>query len=74
MARPREPPTAEEVYEAMVPCTSYVVADLRVRFEAEYGPAHNTIRNRLVELVESGCIERTTHENGTVTYRRPKTE
>jgi len=50
MTRPREPPTADEVFDEMVPNRCYVAADLRVEFEDEYDPAHNTIRNRLAEI------------------------
>ncbi len=71
VTRPREPPTLDEVYEEMVPGRCYVAADLRVAFEDDYEPAHNTIRNRLSDLVADGRIKRRDHENGTVTYRRP---
>jgi hypothetical protein len=71
VTRPREPPTLDEVYEMMVPGRCYVAADLRVAFEDDYDPAHNTIRNRLAELKEDGRLTRREHANGTVTYRRP---
>jgi len=71
VTRPREPPTVDEIFEVMVPNRCYVAADLRVAFEDDYDPAHNTIRNRLAELVEADRIEKREHVNGTVTYRRP---
>jgi Fe2+ or Zn2+ uptake regulation protein len=71
MTRPREPPTVDEVFDEMVPNRCYVAADLRVEFEDEYDPAHNTIRNRLADLVEEGSVSKRKHENGAVTYRRP---
>lgn len=72
VTRPREPPSVDEVHEAMVPGRCYVAADLRVAFEDEYDPAHNTIRNRLRELVEEERVVRREHVNGRVTYRRPE--
>jgi len=72
VTRPREPPTVDEVFEAMVPNRCYVAADLRVEFEEEYDPAHNTVRNRLAELVEEGRVEKRKHVNGAVTFRRPE--
>jgi len=72
VTRPREPPTVDEVFEAMVPNRCYVAADLRVEFEEEYDPAHNTVRNRLAELVEEGRIEKRKHVNDAVTFRRPE--
>lgn len=71
VTRPREPPTVDEVFDAMVPNRCYVAADLRVEFEDEYDPAHNTIRNRLGDLVEEERVVKRKHENGAVTYRRP---
>jgi len=70
VTRPREPPSVDEVFEAMVPNRCYVAADLRVEFEDHYDPAHNTIRNRLAELVADDRVEKQEHVNGTVTYRR----
>jgi len=72
VTRPREPPTVDELYEEMVPNRCYVAADLRVAFEDKYDPAHNTIRNRLSELVEEERVVKQKHENGSVTYRRPE--
>ncbi len=54
----------------MEPNRCYVAADLRAEFEGEYDPAHNTIRNRLAELVDEGRVDREKHVNGAVTYRR----
>lgn len=68
--RPRDPPLAEEVLDAMVPNRCYVVADLVVEFEDEYDPSRGTIRNRLEFLVEEEDVKRRKHANGTVTYRR----
>lgn len=70
VTRPRKPPTVEEVYQEMVPNRCYVAADLREAF-GEYEPSHNTIRNRLAELVDENRIERRDHTNGYVTFRRP---
>jgi len=48
----------------------YVVADLVAEFEDEYGPARETVRNRLEYLVDEDGLERKKHANGTITYRR----
>ena len=68
--RPRDPPHPDEVLDQMSKNRCYVVADLVVEFEDEYGPARGTVRNRLEYLVEDGKVERRKHANGTVTYRR----
>lgn len=68
--RPRDPPSPEEVLEAMVEGRCYVVADLVAEFETEYGMTRGTIRNRLEYLTERGDVERRKHANGAVTYRR----
>jgi Fe2+ or Zn2+ uptake regulation protein len=68
--RPRDPPQPQEVLEQMVTNRCYVVADLVVKFENQYGPSRGTVRNRLEFLVEEGNVERQKHTNGTVTYRR----
>jgi len=68
--RPRDPPQPQEVLEKMLVNRCYVVADLVVEFQDEYNPSRGTVRNRLEYLVEQGDVERTKHENGTVTYRR----
>lgn len=68
--RPRDPPLADEVLEAMVPNRCYVVADLVVEFEEKHDPARGTVRNRLEYLADEGEVERRKHANGTVTYRR----
>lgn len=70
MARPIDRPTPEEVLEVMMPNRCYVVADLVAKFEDDCDPWRGTIRNRLETLADDGAIERVTHENGTVTYRR----
>lgn len=54
-----------------MPNRCYVVADLVAKFEDDCDPWRGTIRNRLETLADDGAIERVTHENGTVTYRRP---
>jgi len=74
MGRPREPPEPDEVLDEMVVDRCYVVADLVVAFEEQYGPPRRTVRNRLEYLVDSGEVERTKHANDTVTYRRIRTE
>lgn len=69
--RPRDPPEPQEVLDQMVKNRCYVVADLVVEFEDQYGPSRGTVRNRLEYLVEQGEVVRRKHENDTVTYRRP---
>lgn len=68
--RPRDPPDPNEVLDRMVKNRPYVVADLVVEFEDEYGPSRGTVRNRLEYLAEQDEVIRRKHENGTVTYRR----
>lgn len=68
--RPVEPPTADEIYDAMTPQEPYVVADLLSVFRDEYDTNSTTIRNRLEFLVNEGRVRRKKHANRTVTYRR----
>jgi hypothetical protein len=68
--RPRDPPSPDEILDHMAKNRCYVVADLVVAFEDEYGPSRGTVRNRLEYLVENSGVERRKHANGTVTYRR----
>jgi hypothetical protein len=69
VARHRDRPYLDDVYEAMVPGRCYVVADLLKTF-AEHDPARSTIRNRLETLADDGRVERRKHVSELVTYRR----
>jgi len=68
--RPRDPPSTEEVLNAMALNRCYVVADLVVEFEDKYGPSRGTVRNRLELLAKDGEVRRRKHANDAVTYRR----
>lgn len=69
--RPVEPPTADEVYQAMTPSEPYVVSDLLAYFETQGVDTNKgTIRNRLEYLAQEGRVRRKKHESGAVTYRR----
>lgn len=73
MARPKDPPLPDDVFDHMATNRCYVVADLVEAFE-EHDPTRGTVRNRLEELVDADRILRYEHANGTVTYRRPEDE